>query len=165
MKNNINYNNCMKRKCEQCNKYIKCFEYKKKKEGEKMANEQNLIPITKRTPREQREISSKGGKASAEAKRKRKTMKEQTELLLSLPLRDNKVKERLKGLGFETEDIDNQMATLMIQLDKALNGDIKSLELLRDLIGEKPQENIKVEGNVNPLLESINRQLVGGKDV
>ena len=30
MKKNMNYNNCMKRKCEQCKFYIKCFEYKVK---------------------------------------------------------------------------------------------------------------------------------------
>ena len=29
MRDNINYFNCMKRKCEQCKNYINCFKYKK----------------------------------------------------------------------------------------------------------------------------------------
>ena len=37
-----------------------------------MANEQNLIPFTKRTPEEHRELSRKGGIASGEARRKKK---------------------------------------------------------------------------------------------
>ena len=40
-----------------------------------MANEKNLIPFNKLTESQQREIASKGGKASVEAKRKRKTLK------------------------------------------------------------------------------------------
>lgn len=47
-----------------------------------MANESNLrVP----TSEEARRIGFKGGKASAKARRKKKLMKEQIELLLSLP--------------------------------------------------------------------------------
>lgn len=37
MRDNINYFNCMRRKCEQCKNYINCFKYKKerKSKGEK----------------------------------------------------------------------------------------------------------------------------------
>ena len=43
MKDNINYFNCMKRKCEQCKNYINCFKYKKEKKqkGEKKKNDRN----------------------------------------------------------------------------------------------------------------------------
>ena len=37
-----------------------------------MANEQNLIPLNKRTKSEQREYARKGGKKSGEVRRKRK---------------------------------------------------------------------------------------------
>lgn len=37
-----------------------------------MANEQNLIPFTKRTPEEHRELSRKGGIASGVARRQKK---------------------------------------------------------------------------------------------
>ena len=41
-----------------------------------MANEQNLVSLAMRSQRERKEIASKGQKASTEAKRARKTLKE-----------------------------------------------------------------------------------------
>lgn len=114
-----------------------------------MANEQNLIPVTKRTPREQKEISSKGGKASAEARRKRKTMKEQVELLLSLPLKDKTAQKKLKMLGIDVDNLDNQMAMMVVQLNKAMKGDMQAVTFFRDIVGEKPKEKVELEGNIN----------------
>ena len=48
-----------------------------------MANERNLIPNSERTPSELREMARNGGLASGEARRKRKTLKEELLLLLS----------------------------------------------------------------------------------
>ena len=42
-----------------------------------MANEQNLIPMNKRTKSEQREYTKKGGQKSGEVRRQRKAMKEE----------------------------------------------------------------------------------------
>ena len=55
-----------------------------------MANEQNLIPWNKRTESEQREYAKKGGQKSGEVRRQRKAMKEQIEMLLSLPFKQQK---------------------------------------------------------------------------
>ena len=63
-----------------------------------MANEQNLMPIqevnSRRTREQHSEDSRKGGKRSAEVRRQRKAMKEQMEMLLSLPfnLKDRQIK-------------------------------------------------------------------------
>lgn len=92
-----------------------------------MANEQNLIPVTKRTPREQREISSKGGKASAEAKKARKTLKETLLLML--------------------EEGNTQNDITLALLQKALNGDTKAYEVIRDTVGEKPTDKIEQSGD------------------
>ncbi len=92
-----------------------------------MANEQNLIPVTKRTPREQREISSKGGKASAEAKKARKTLKETLLMML--------------------EEGNTQNDITLALLQKALNGDTKAYEVIRDTVGEKPTDKIEQSGD------------------
>lgn len=87
-----------------------------------MANEQNLIPIEQVNSRRSREKhsqdSSKGGRKSGEVRRQRKAMKEQLNLLLSLPfnLKDSKgqeVKKMLAELGIEEDEIDNQMAMII----------------------------------------------------
>lgn len=95
-----------------------------------MANESNLrVPTSK----EAREIGSKGGKASVEARRRRKTLKEELLALLS----DGDIQERLS----------------LALLDEALNGNkagsvTKAFEVIRDTIGEKPTEKVEV-GKLN----------------
>ena len=94
-----------------------------------MANEQNLIPMASRTPRERQEISRKGQKASTEAKRARKTMKETLLMMLA-----------------EGNTQDNITLAL---LDKALKGDTKAYEVIRDTVGEKPTDKIEQSGELN----------------
>lgn len=85
-------------------------------------NEQNLIPQNRRTKREQREIASKGGKKSGEARRDRKKLKEALLLLLA------------KG---ETQD-----NICLALIEKAQGGDTKAFEVIRDTIGEKPVDKL-----------------------
>ena len=112
-----------------------------------MANEQNLMPIelvnARKTREERRESASKAGKASGEAKRKRKAMKEQMEMLLSLPfnLKDKKgndVIEALSSLGIEKDNIDNQMALIISLWKTAINSNssqqIQAVKEIREIV-------------------------------
>lgn len=135
-----------------------------------MANDENLIPFQDRTPSEHREIAVAGGKASGEARRKRKAMREQAELLLSMPFQDIKVKdangntksllkefERLSGL--KGEDIDNQMAALIAMYQTILKGgkgSVMAFNSLRDLVGEKPKEVIEIHSTDEAIKELDN---------
>lgn len=87
-----------------------------------MANEQNLKRLTSE---EAREIGRKGGKASAKARQKRKTLKEELILLL--------------------EEGDTQAKLSLAVLQNALNGDNKAFEIIRDTIGEKPTDKQEVK--------------------
>lgn len=90
-----------------------------------MANIENLKPLT---TDKAREIGSKGGKASVEAKRKRKAFKEA--LLLALETKkDNKT---IQDIG-----IDALMKRFMI-------GDIEAFRIVRDTIGEKPTDKVDI---------------------
>ena len=93
---------------------------------------ENLKSLADRTKEEQREIARKGGIKSGEVRRARKTLKEELLFLLS------------KG------DTQEKMSLSMIA--KALNGDVKAFEVIRDTIGEKPVEKID---NVNPQVQKI----------
>ena len=101
-----------------------------------MANEQNLIPFNKRTESEQREYAKKGGKKSGEVRRQKKSMKETMKMLLSLELPESEGKEKLKEVGFETEDLNIQTGILMNQVNRALKGDLDSAKFVRDTSGE-----------------------------
>lgn len=122
-----------------------------------MANEENLMPIeqvnARKTREERKESASKAGKASGEAKRKRKAMKEQAELLLSLPFnltdrKGNELKEVLKKLGIDDDNIDNQMAMIVALWKTALeNGrnQVTAVQELRDIIGDKERKEATVQ--------------------
>ena len=122
-----------------------------------MANEQNLIPIeevnSRRTREEHSKDSQRGGQKSGEVRRQRKAMKEQAELLLSLPFnltdkKGNELREVLKKLGIDEDNIDNQMAMLVALWKTALgNGrnQVTAVQELRDIIGDKAEKEATVQ--------------------
>ena len=102
-----------------------------------MANEKNLIPFNKRTKSEQREYAKKGGQKSGEVRRKRKAMKEQMEMLLSLPFKSKKQLNFMKDLGIEEDNIDNQMALIVAMYGKALKGDVQAFNTIREVVQDE----------------------------
>ncbi len=96
-----------------------------------MANEKNLRPFDTLTEAEQREIRSKGGKASVKAKKERKTMREMLKYLLEQDIQNSK--------GEKKSTLE---AIMVAQLKQALKGDTKAVSFIRDTIGEKPIDNV-----------------------
>lgn len=103
-----------------------------------MANENNLIPI--KTTEDARQKGSNGGKKSAEVKRQRKAMKEQMELLLSLPCKDKKAINFMENLGIDN-DIDNQMALMVTLYGRALKGNMVAIQEIRKIIRDDQNES------------------------
>ena len=97
-------------------------------------NEKNLVPNSQRTPSERRELASKAGKASGEARRRKKSMREKMMLLLSMPAADNDVEE-LEALGIAPEDMDNEMVIVKALFLRAADGDVKAIREIRNLLG------------------------------
>lgn len=99
-----------------------------------MANEKNLIPVTKRTKSEAREISKKGGKASVEARRKKKSMKQAMNLLLSLPVSDENM-AKLAQLGIDSDNADNQMLIMVSMMQRAIKGNVTAAQFIANITG------------------------------
>ena len=118
-----------------------------------MANEQNLRPQNTRTKSEQREIARKGGKASAAKRAERKTFREGLLLLLNEPLKDK---------AGQTTDKTTQDAIIAGLVKRAISGDTRAFEMIRDTIGEKPVENINVNAPDHGIMEEIRRRMAGG---
>ena len=96
-----------------------------------MRNDKNLVPTNKRTVDEAREISKKGGIASGEARRRKRDIRAAMEALLE---RDYKEKNGELLSGAE--------AIAIRQMEKALKGDTKAFEVVRDSAGQKPVEKV-----------------------
>lgn len=100
-----------------------------------MANEKNLVPFDERTESEQREIASAGGKASGKARRRKKSMKQKMQLLLSLPAADNDQTE-LATMGIDSEDMDNEMVLVKALFIAAAAGDTRAFDRIQDVLGK-----------------------------
>ena len=96
-----------------------------------MANEQNLKPV--KSKKEARERGRKGGLASGEARRKRKTLKEELLLMLS----DGDIQEKI-SLALINEAIKGNNAGSVT----------KAFEVIRDTIGERPVDKVQATQTV-----------------
>ena len=99
-------------------------------------NEKNLIPYTSEQSREEAvKNGSKGGKASAESRRRKRDMKAKMKALLELPAAAND-KEQLEALGVAPEDMDNEMVLVMAMFLGAAGGDVKAFDRVVQLLGK-----------------------------
>lgn len=105
-----------------------------------MANAENLKLNSERTPSERQELAQKAGQASGRKRRERKALREELLLLLSKGQMQKKISLAL--------------------LDKALKGDVKAFEVIRDTIGEKPiDKQLNVEGTKEDLEIVIDKKV------
>lgn len=112
-----------------------------------MANEQNLKPLNTRTQRERKEIARMGAIASNKKQKEAKSIKYYIDTLLSLPLKNEQIKDRLEQAGIDTKDLDNKMAMVYMQWVECAKGNTKAFENLLNYAGEKPVEQVQ---NINP---------------
>lgn len=104
-------------------------------------NEENLIPFTSEQSREEAvKNGSKGGKASGEARRKKKALKDCMKQLLALPVNNCEQWNDLAALGIAPEDIDNNMLVTVGLFRAAAGGDVKAYREMRHLIGDNETE-------------------------
>ena len=108
-----------------------------------MPNERNLIPV--RSTEEARERGRNGGRASGEARRRKKSLREAAELYLSLPVSDKRAWNKLAKDGVDPEDVDNQMAIIAGLSIKAAKGDAKAAKVLFELVGDQSGEDDEVK--------------------
>ncbi len=120
-----------------------------------MARETNLVPQAHKLTVEQQ---SMGGKKSAENKRKRKALKEQMELLLTLPLTDERAKKQFESMGIDADNMDNQMAMVVKTYAQALKGNINAVNVIREIIGERVVE-VNVNNNIDDKVKELQKEL------
>lgn len=95
-----------------------------------MANEQNLIKNSERTPSERRENATKAGVASGKARRKKANLKKAFETILQADVASPSVKKQLEDMGFDTT---NEMALAMVMMQKAMKGNVRAFEQISKL--------------------------------
>lgn len=108
-------------------------------------NVENLVPQNMRTKEEQRAIAKKGGIASGKARRRKRAMKD---IISAFGKEDapDKVIAKLIQLGMleQGESCTMDEALILAQYGKALSGNTRAAEFVRDTNGQKPQERVEI---------------------
>ena len=91
------------------------------------------MSFDKRTAEEQQEIARQGGQASGEARRRKRDIRKALEILLEKDYTDK-----------HGNTMSGAEAIALKQLEKALKGDTKAFEVVRDTVGQKPVEKVSM---------------------
>jgi deoxyribodipyrimidine photolyase len=105
-------------------------------------NDENLIPFSERSESEVRAMNSRGGKKSGETRRRKRDIKRALDALLE---KDITAKNGETMTGAE--------AIALKLMEKALKGDVKAFEVLRDSAGQKPTSKLEVSGATDTFQE------------
>ena len=108
--------------------------------------ESNLIPANKRSKKEARENGRKGGIKSGEVRKEKKLLKDILQTILELK---------------DEAGVDNQTRINIALTKKALAGDVKAFEVIRDTLGQKPKDTLELDATVT--YEKALKKL-GGED-
>lgn len=102
-----------------------------------MPSKDNLIPLNERSIEDAKIIRSKGGKARQEQRNRRKAIKETLEMVLSLPVTDQREWNRLVKEGVEPNEINQQVALVLAIINGAKKkGNASDLKIITELLGE-----------------------------
>ena len=115
----------------------------------------NLKPVTERTKDEARAISSKGGKASGIARRKKADLKKAFETLLSLDVTDSKIKKQLEEMGMAGN---NEALLAFATFQQAVKGNQKATENIIKLTNTKDKYDIQEQKERIKALKHENRE-------
>ena len=114
-----------------------------------------LDELAKTDPERARRIRSAGGKAAAEARRQRKTMRETLAVLLDLATEKGKLvsASEVQHMGeLAGKPVDVQTAMLVALVNRViLAGDVRAAEFIRDTVGEKPAEQVQLDATTRAL--------------
>ena len=107
----------------------------------------NLKPMTERTEEEQKKIAMAGGKASVEARRKKKAIREVCETILSMKANSGLKAKINPDIELpEGATVYDVLVASMTQ--EAIDGNVKAAEFIRDSAGDKPTDKTEVTAAV-----------------
>lgn len=107
-----------------------------------MAREQSKAQIEARkrnaiTKEDASEKGKIGAKKSLDTRRKKKKLKEALTALMELPVSERN-KQSMRALGIDDKDMNNQMLVAVAAFQKAIKGDVRAMEFIRDMTGQQP---------------------------
>ena len=113
-------------------------------------NEQNLRPSEHKFTLEE---AKKGAKKSAEVRRAKRDLRQALEILLETDI---------KGKNGEVKS--GAEAIAIAQFQKALKGDTRAFEVIRDTAGQKPIEKVSIGDVTADVINEVENMVLGDKE-
>lgn len=126
-----------------------------------MANEKNLRPGSMQSKSEVRENGRKGGIASGQARRRKKTLSELAKMIADNPAPDS-TRTKLAKMGISDEDANNNAVVAASIYAKAIKGNMQAVDKWEQLVSVSKSDESKYELPARVLGKSyvdINRQI------
>ena len=126
-----------------------------------MANEKNLRPGSMQSKSEVRENGRKGGIASGQARRRKKTLSELAKMIADNPAPDN-ARAKLAKMGISDEDANNNAVVAASIYAKAIKGNMQAVDKWEQLVAVSKSDESKYELPARVLGKAyvdINRQI------
>ena len=112
-------------------------------------------------------LGSKGGKASVEAKRRKKTMAQYLQLWANSEVAD-KDKKILQASGFGDEELTKRVLLVHSLLKKAQSGDLKAMQMIMELLDESNKKELEIKKLKEEIkllkLEQAKMKMITGED-
>lgn len=126
-----------------------------------MANEKNLRPGSMQSKSEVRENGRKGGIASGQARRRKKTLSELAKMIADNPAPDS-TRTKLAKMGISDEDANNNAVVAASIYAKAIKGNMQAVDKWEQLVSVSKSDESKYELPARVLGKAfvdINRQI------
>lgn len=111
-----------------------------------MANEQNLRPCEHKFTQEEHK---RGAQASAEARRRKRDLRNALELLLEKDFKDK-----------DGNTVSGAEAITAKLFQQAMNGNVKAFETLRDTVGQKPVEKVMIAEVDQAVIDEVEKAVL-----
>ena len=110
-----------------------------------MSNPATLINLKDRPEEERKAIASKGGKAGAKAKLRRKAGKELVRAILAMKEKDGQIQAEIRKEGIADGDITKEVAMHVRQIQKAIRkADTKAYAAIMKAAGYLEEEGVNI---------------------
>nr|DAF59312.1 MAG TPA: terminase large subunit [Siphoviridae sp. ctAsH36]DAG00976.1 MAG TPA: terminase large subunit [Siphoviridae sp. ct0Bp21] len=126
-----------------------------------MANEENLKPFSKLKREESVKNGQKGGIASGQVRRQKKTLSELAKMIAENPA-PAAAKKKLTKMGISDEDANNNACIVAAVYDKAIKGNMQAVDKWEQLVAVSKSDESKYELPARVLGKAfvdINRQI------
>lgn len=126
-----------------------------------MANEENLKPFSKSKREESVKNGQKGGIASGQARRQKKTLSELAKMIAENPA-PTAAKKKLTKMGISDDDANNNACIVAAVYDKAIKGNMQAVDKWEQLVAVSKSDESKYELPARVLGKAfvdINRQI------